>query len=223
MSRQPLDFTISRVTSAEDFLPLAQVEGAAFTGPQTSLFFGNSPNQASLSAARHTKIFNDDSTAIYYKAVLPSGEIIGLAKWNLFKTAGPHHPWPTTGFAPDANLELLSWFFGELDGKRNAFMDSREEVKERGYLYMAILAVEPKVQRMGVGRKLLEWGLDMADREGLEAFIEASPAGKPLYEKMGWREVGFTDVDLKRWGWEGEGDTNRTVSMFRLVAGRSLE
>jgi len=102
-------------------------------------------------------------------------------------------------------------------------MDSREGVRERGYLYMAILAVEPKFQRMGVGRKLLEWGLDMADREGLEAFIEASPAGKPLYEKMGWREVGFTDVDLKRWGWEGEGDTNRTVSMFRPAGGRSLE
>lgn len=102
-------------------------------------------------------------------------------------------------------------------------MDSREGVKERGYLYMAILAVEPKFQRMGIGKKLLEWGLDMADREGLETFIEASPAGKPLYEKMGWRVVGFTDVDLRRWGWKGEEDTNRTVSMFRPFGGKSLE
>ena len=92
----------------------------------------------------------------------------------------------------------------------------------KGYVYMAILAVGPEWQRMGVGRKLLEWGLEKADREGLECWIEASPAGKPLYEKVGWREVGFTDVELKKWGWKGE-EVSRTVSMFREVGGGKRE
>jgi GNAT superfamily N-acetyltransferase len=221
MATQTLDFTISLITSEADFLPLAKVEEAAFAGPQTTLFFGRSAtHNPSIAASRHTTVFHTDPTALYFKASLPSGQIIGLAKWNLFKTAGPHFPWPKEGFAEDANVELLAWFFGQLDEKRNAFMDQRERVKERGYLYMALLAVEPGFQRMGIGKRLLEWGLEKADREGLECWIEASPAGKPLYEKLGWREVGVTDVELRRWGWKGEGEVTRTVSMFRGVGGK---
>jgi ribosomal protein S18 acetylase RimI-like enzyme len=217
-SASPLEVTIAQITKEEDFLPLATIEEAAFTGPQTTLFYGASASHdPSIAAARHTRIFKTDPTALYCKACLPSGQIIGLAKWNLFKTAGPHFPWPTSGFAEDANVELLNWFFGCLDAKRNAFMVPRG----KGYLYMALLAVDPKCQRMGVGRKLLEWGLEKADREGLECWIEASPAGKPLYEKVGWREVGFTDVELRRWGWTGEEEVSRTVSMFRVVGGKS--
>jgi hypothetical protein len=37
---------------------------------------------------------------------------------------------------------------------------------------------------------LVEWGLGKADEEGVEAYIEASPAGKSLYEKMGYKEIG---------------------------------
>ena len=73
---------------------------------------------------------------------------------------------------------------------------------------------------MGVGRELLEWGLEKADREGLECWFEANPAGKPLYEKVGWREVGVTDVELKRWGWQGKEQSSRTVSMFRGIGGK---
>jgi hypothetical protein len=105
MATQPLDFTISPRTSEADFLPLAKVEEAAFSGPKTTLFF-------SLSATpRHTHIFHNDPTALYLKASLPSGQIIGLAKWNLFATAGPHFPWPKEEFAEDANVELLAWIF----------------------------------------------------------------------------------------------------------------
>ncbi|PMD37424.1 hypothetical protein L207DRAFT_514697 [Hyaloscypha variabilis F] len=225
MAAPPIDFTIARITSEDDFLPLAIVEVAAFVGPQETLFFGvPGPHTAPLAASRHTALFHTDPSAIYYKATLSTGQIIGMAKWNLFKTAGPHFPWPTSGFAPDANVELLNWFFGSLDEKRNAFMDAREGVKEKGYLYMAILGVHPGFQRMGVGKRLLEWGLEMADREGLECWIEASPAGKGLYEKLGWREVAYTDVELRRWGWEvkeGEEEFSRTVSMFRGVRGKT--
>jgi hypothetical protein len=108
MASAPLSFTISKVIPEEDLLPLATVEEAAFTSPQTTLFFGSPSNQVSLAVARHTKIFRTDPTAIYFKAVLENtNQIIGLAKWNLFPTSGPHFPWPTTGLAEDANTGLL--------------------------------------------------------------------------------------------------------------------
>jgi hypothetical protein len=34
---------------------------------------------------------------------------------------------------------------------------------------------------------LLEWGTKQADRARLPAFLESSPMGKPLYERMGFR------------------------------------
>ena len=33
---------------------------------------------------------------------------------------------------------------------------------------------------------LLSWGIERADAEGLEAYLDASPSAKPLYEKFGW-------------------------------------
>lgn len=56
-----------------------------------------------------------------------------------------------------------------------------------------------------MGKRLLEWGLEKADREGLEWWIEASPAGKPLYEKLGWREVGGYGCGVEDVGLEGGG------------------
>jgi hypothetical protein len=64
-----------------------------------------------LTTEHTAHIFHNDPTALYFKASLPSGQIIGLAKWNLFATAGPHFPWPKEEFAEDANVELLAWIF----------------------------------------------------------------------------------------------------------------
>jgi GNAT superfamily N-acetyltransferase len=214
MPPSPPSFNISLVESEDDFQGLAAVEFAAFAGPQTTLLFGPS-NTPAINASRQLNNWKLDPTTRYLKAFLPSGEIIGMAKWNFFDTPGPHYPWPKDGYAPDANLKFLRWFFGSSDQKRNEVMVGRG----KGYLYMAILCVGPEWQRMGVGKRLLEWGLEKADREGLEVWIEASPAGKGLYEKMGWREVGVLDVDLVKWGGK-EGEAERTVSMLREVGGK---
>lgn len=52
-----------------------------------------------------------------------------------------------------------------------------------------MLGVQDSYQGRGLGSKLLKWGLTRADAEGLEVYLSASPAGKPLYEKNGFREV----------------------------------
>ena len=50
----------------------------------------------------------------------------------------------------------------------------------------------------------MEWELEKADREEVEAWIEASPAGKGLYEKMGGRRWGL-------WIWKWGCGVERTV------------
>jgi hypothetical protein len=38
--------------------------------------------------------------------------------------------------------------------------------------------------------------LDIADREGHRTYLEATPAGKPVYEKLGFREVDSLEFNL---------------------------
>lgn len=138
---------------------------------------------------------------------LSDGKIVGIAKWNFFLDSGPQHPWPKT-HAPNANKEMIEWFFGALDDARNTGM------KGKRHALMAVLAIHPDYQRVGTGNKLLEWGLAKCDEEGLDCWIDASKAGKGLYEKFGWKEVGGVDIDLGRWGGT-KGGVDRVTCMVR--------
>ncbi|RTE77624.1 hypothetical protein BHE90_007868 [Fusarium euwallaceae] len=60
---------------------------------------------------------------------------------------------------------------------------------------LAFISVSPNHQRRGIGRKLVQWGLDRSEEEGVAAVLEASDAGKGLYEKMGFIEVGKMPFD----------------------------
>ncbi|KAL8364965.1 hypothetical protein RB595_003990 [Gaeumannomyces hyphopodioides] len=49
-----------------------------------------------------------------------------------------------------------------------------------------IMSVDPAYQRRGVGAKLMKYGVDEADRLGVEAVVEASRMGRYLYETFGF-------------------------------------
>jgi GNAT superfamily N-acetyltransferase len=52
-----------------------------------------------------------------------------------------------------------------------------------------MLGVHPSHQGRGLASKLLKWGLTRADAEGVETYLSASPEGKPMYEKYGFRSL----------------------------------
>ncbi|KAI0845508.1 hypothetical protein F5Y00DRAFT_272828 [Daldinia vernicosa] len=58
-------------------------------------------------------------------------------------------------------------------------------------LVLELCAVDPAFQRRGVASKLVQWGVDEAARRGgLEAVVEASTMGKPLYSRLGFEQDG---------------------------------
>lgn len=64
-----------------------------------------------------------------------------------------------------------------------------------------ILACQTARHRHGAGSALLGWGTDKADREGKPAYLEASPAGYPLYRRFGFADLGVQDLPVgPRWG-----------------------
>jgi GNAT superfamily N-acetyltransferase len=53
-----------------------------------------------------------------------------------------------------------------------------------------LLGVHPAYQGKGLATKLLQWGISRADESRVEVYLSASPQGKPLYEKYGFRSMG---------------------------------
>jgi predicted N-acetyltransferase YhbS len=51
------------------------------------------------------------------------------------------------------------------------------------------LAVDAKHQRKGIGRMLVQWGIDRAVEERKNILIVANPTGAPLYQKMGFELI----------------------------------
>ena len=47
---------------------------------------------------------------------------------------------------------------------------------------------------------LVEWGVQQAKKQGVPAYLEATPDGAPVYEKVGFRKVGQKEIELAEFG-----------------------
>ena len=82
---------------------------------------------------------------------------------------------------------------------------------------LAQLFVLPQFQRQGIASRLLEFGLAIADELNIMVCVEATPVGKPLYEKYGFGEVGHFDINLSEYH-PGSIDQFRESIMIRAVS-----
>lgn len=60
-----------------------------------------------------------------------------------------------------------------------------------------VLFVDPAHQRKGVGRMLMQWGLQRAKQDHANLHLMSSQKGAPLYRSLGFEEVGSVEL----WGW----------------------
>ena len=61
---------------------------------------------------------------------------------------------------------------------------------------------------------LIAWGTARADEMDLDAYLEASEMGQPLYERHGFETVKLLQFDLSRFG--GEGNFRHMVGLSRI-------
>ena len=88
---------------------------------------------------------------------------------------------------------------------RAAFYSEAEIVGEQPYMMLRILAVHPEHQRRGVGKLLLQQGLDRADRLGLPVYLDAGESGKPVYERYGFEVKKVMPLDCTEYGGRSDG------------------
>ena len=70
-----------------------------------------------------------------------------------------------------------------------------ERLPDEPVWFLDHVGVAPEVQGRGLGRRLIEHGIAMAQAEGLGAFLEtAVPKNVPFYEELGFHVT--TDGDV---------------------------
>ncbi len=66
-------------------------------------------------------------------------------------------------------------------------------IRGKRHVYLRRIAVLPTHQRRGIASRLLQWGVDVADQGKMVCYLNARPAGRPLYDKVGWKALGEMD------------------------------
>jgi len=149
-----------------------------------------------------------------------SGTIVGWAAWELMEL--PEGQTPMTKGELDAEFEEIAryWpasvdkdavksFFGVMeeevekivgkngdDGMWSKLCQSLALVNCRLTCVAALhsLAVDPAHQRKGIGRSLLDWGIETAKKENRDVSVVSSEQGRALYLGAGFEQLGSFEL-----------------------------
>lgn len=98
---------------------------------------------------------------------------------------------------PELRLDVLADLFAPL-------RDAQKSITgERPYFMLNSLATHPDHRRRGAASMLLTWGINMADKWGLDTYLDATMMGMRLYERWGFELVRGVEWDRTKWGGEG--------------------
>ncbi|OJD16943.1 hypothetical protein AJ78_02925 [Emergomyces pasteurianus Ep9510] len=112
---------------------------------------------------------------------------------------------------PGATPELFITLRAYIVAAREKWLD-----EEKDYV-LELIATSPAFERQGHASRLLKWGIEKADKEKARIFLEATPAGLPLYERLGWRVVDTMHVKLADFGIDAEGDGDGYALFYVMI------
>ncbi|MCJ1246986.1 hypothetical protein MMC30_004197 [Trapelia coarctata] len=194
-----MTFALSHCTET-DFPRLFTILSTAFGDEPylTPIFpLHYTPSGRLAGTQRLLQSFHSEPGAQFMKVTDTStGEIIGLAKWLIFKEGevptieGELDGAVLTGdwWESEAEKEYAGYLFGKYLIPRRRAM--REKGREgRGLISLDLLCVAPEHQNRGAGSMLVGWGRELADQMGSEMIVEAAVLARVFYERCGYRFV----------------------------------
>lgn len=190
--------------TVDDIPSLIDVWYKAFSPDKDLLrLFPDTPEMRKWMADYHALDFATKPYQYYLKVVDPEAtddkgrvQVLAYAKWDtaMRNVRGARFP----PWAAETPSEECTAVFDMLDANRDRVMG------EAKHYYLDLLCTDPDFQKRGAGSMLVKWGCDLADKDGVSAYVDASKSGAPLYEKFG-----FVDRSLP-----GQGDI---ASMGRFL------
>lgn len=201
-SKEKLEFTVEPVTAAD--MPTIRAIGASAFEDDTHTnlkVFGQAPES---DRSAHLDGYLDNPRCVFLKAVStgPTPEIVGWVCWgHRGYIPRPQQPEATAGrFSemPGEDAQKLTKI-QELENLTDAhFVQFMTDIMPEGTKcwYIVGLNVDPKYQRKGVARALLEFGTRKAQEDGVFAWVHSSEAGWKAYEASGFEIVRELVIDL---------------------------
>lgn len=141
----------------------------------------------------------------WMKAIhVPTSTLIGAAGWAgpelearnvLCKSTAVHYNWPQQYGWSDEEFEDM-WAHTDLEAWDKTFEKDTQFrtdwFKGEPHWYLAPLMTWPGWQGRGVGKKLMEWALEQADRETpvTPLYLESAPHARAVYMHVGFVPIG---------------------------------
>ncbi|KAM5369636.1 hypothetical protein ACJZ2D_008895 [Fusarium nematophilum] len=181
----PDTLVLDQVTS-DDVPAITELWFAGFTDPGMRYLWPDTPRVRKWwdDANRHDLL--NKTFQHYVKIVDPESKdnrgrprIVAYAKWDLAtpKERGPRYP----PWSEDMPSQACDAFFNRLESERQRVMAGGKE-----HYYLDMLVTHPDYQRRGAGSMLVKWGCDLADKNHVELYVDASKMGALLYRKFGF-------------------------------------
>ncbi|KAF2800991.1 hypothetical protein K505DRAFT_291735 [Melanomma pulvis-pyrius CBS 109.77] len=206
-----MSYTIHQAHTKTEFDEITDVMWRTMDGadPSHGIFFptfGDGPDaKAAAIAESKERIWNqykyNPASHWIYVREQSTGKVVASCQWrvydeNLFQKGPPTIVavwWPEGSVGRKFASEVV-----------NQCYTPRTRWMARPHLGLSQMCVLPSHQRRGIGSMLMHWGLEHTDQQGIESFIEATEAGRYLYEKFGYRAVKSVHVDMSRVNVEDE-------------------
>lgn len=194
-----------------DFAAYPEMVWAAFKDDLMQLLYPNGYSEEDRKQTARTTAAKDRArgeTSVWMKTIDtdlrdddPMRGIVGLSHWQFYpkqrseaELAADEKDDGGEGPPPGLNRAFADEFFGNIDRLK------REILGGRPYVLLHMLAVRPEYHRRGIGAVHLSWGSEQADKLGLPLYLEASPMGRPLYERHGYEKVADFPMDARAHG-----------------------
>ncbi|KAL2071584.1 hypothetical protein VTL71DRAFT_12819 [Oculimacula yallundae] len=92
------------------------------------------------------------------------------------------------------NLDALVEFFISLSDSKNHGYNPEEDYHRKGTM------VHPEYQKKGFGTELTKYCNAISDETGDRTWVPARPTSVKMFRNNGFKDIGFVDAHLERWG-----------------------
>ncbi|MCJ1421309.1 hypothetical protein MMC32_007672 [Xylographa parallela] len=196
-----MGLTLHEVLSSEEFAAVVDCEREAFKTPFNAMDTMYTPQGLDPTATRDALIKNQwdqhtNTPGSHWIKIVDSetGLVAGGAAWHIYETD------PFAG-TEEHGVDAVWWPEGDqrklINSLFEQFLTPRKTTMRRPCLLLEICFVRPGYRRRGVGNMLVEWGTKKADEMHLEAFVEATNDGRPLYARHGFHFMNLLLLDAK--------------------------
>ncbi|CZT20477.1 uncharacterized protein RCC_06337 [Ramularia collo-cygni] len=185
--------------SEQDIPRLMEIVIPAFEAGEYPQIVGDTNTTENLLAAgsRHLFAWQEHARSfshpvgikcVYTDVFSGKESIIASAEWLVYD-----RPRSEQEFIQPSYLLTADWVSDHVERQKardllRPMLDKRIEwFAGRPYTLLIYMATDPVFRRKGAASACVQWGLDRCVKLGIPAYLEASEAGAPVYERLGFQ------------------------------------